>query len=67
MPKNKKKGSNFTHQWDNSEIKHSEVNASTNVNISESTKLIDKLQTVLSKQATEKERVTRRIVYFSIS
>ena len=62
MPKNKKKGSNFRHQWENSEIKNSKVNASTNVNISESTKLIDKLQTVLSDQATDKERVARQIV-----
>ena len=64
MAKNKKKGSNFKHQWENPEIKHSQVNASTNVNISESTKLIDQLQTVLSTQATEKERVAWWIIYF---
>lgn len=63
MAKNKKKGSNYKHQWENPEIKNSNVNASTNVNISENTKLIDKLQTILSDQATDKERVARRIVY----
>jgi len=54
MAKNKKKGSNYKHQWENPEIKNSNVNASTNVNISENTKLIDKLQTILSDQATDK-------------